>query len=282
MARAIGSGTISFGLVSIPVRLYVATHSEQLHFHMLHEKCGTRVRQHLYCPHCKRTIERSETVRGYEVRKGRYVSFTDEELDALEAEANRAIEIQEFVPLSAVDPIYFEDAHYLGPDRDGGKAYHVLAESMDKAERVAVAQFTHHGKEHLVLIRPYKKGLVLHTMYYADEVRSFDVDTGRQTARPGEITMAQRLIDQLASDTFRPERYKDEYRTRLKAAVQKKLKGREITAAEPEKPTGKVVDLMEALKQSLGGRRARSARRAGSTRRAQGGRRRGTQRRARA
>jgi DNA end-binding protein Ku len=152
---------------------------------------------------------------------------------------------------------------------------------MDKAQRVAVAQFTHHGKEHLVLIRPYKKGLVLHTMYYADEVRSFDVDTGRQTARPGEITMAERLIDQLASDTFRPERYKDEYRTRLKAAVQKRLKGHEITAAEPEQPKRKVVDLMEALKQSLGGR-ARSARRAGSTRRAHGARRQGGQRRARA
>jgi len=257
-SRSIGSGTISFGLISIPVRLYVATQSKQLHFHLLHATCGTRIRQRLYCPHHRREVKRTEVVRGFEVRKNRYVKFTEKELDALEAEANRGIEIQEFVPLSEVDPIYFEDVHYLGPERDAAKAYRLLAEGMRKADRVAVAQFTHHGKEHLVLIRPYEDGLVLHSMYYDDEVRSFDVAPSRGTSvRSNEVGMAERLIAQLSADHFHPERYQDAYRTRLKRAVEKKSKGEELTVAEPEKkPKGEVIDLMAALKESLASRRA--------------------------
>src|SRR5215470_1832727 len=195
-ARSIGSGTISFGLVSIPIRVYVATHSEQLGFNMLHEKCGTRIRQQLYCPHDQQVIERSETVRGYQFQKDRYVQFTDEELKALEAEANRAIDIHEFVPLAKVDPIYFEDAHYLGPDKGAEKAYHLLAQAMRETGKVALAQAVSRGKEELILIRPVDGGLALHSMYHADEVRSFeDIDTGGEPKlKANELELARRLV----------------------------------------------------------------------------------------
>jgi len=264
-ARSIGSGTISFGLVSIPIRVFVATHSEQLGFNMLHEACGTRIKQQLYCPQDERVIERNETIRGYQFAKDRYVRFTDEELKALEAEANRAIDIHEFVPLDKVDPIYFEDAHYLGPDKGAEKAYHLLADAMRATGKVALAQFVRGGKEHLVVIRPYDGGLVLHSMFYADEVRSIDeVDMGGEPkVRPNELQMAERLIEQLSSDDFRPDQYKDEYRERLQEVVQKKVAGEEVTIAEPEKPRAQVIDLMDALKASLA--RTERPRRAATT-----------------
>jgi DNA end-binding protein Ku len=259
-ARSIGSGTISFGLVSIPIRLYVATHSEQLSFNMLHEECGTRIKQQLFCPHHDRVIERSETIKGYEVQKDRYVTFSDEELKALEAEANRSIDIHEFVPLAKVDPIFFENAHYLGPDKGAEKAYALLADAMRDTGKVALAQYVRYGKEHLVLIRPYDGGLVLHTMHYADEVRSIEEIAAGNGAkvRPNEVDLARKLIDQLSAKDFRPEQYKDEYRSRLQEVVQKKLEGEEITTAEPEKPRAQVIDLMEALKASLARRDTRS------------------------
>src|SRR5262245_50654970 len=188
-ARSIGSGTISFGLVSIPVRLYVATHSEQLSFHMLHDQCGSRVRQQLWCPTDERVIERKETVKGYEFERDHYVRFSEDELKALEAQANRSIDIHEFVPLRRVDPLDHEDAHFPGPGRGAEKAYRLLSESMRETEMVALAQFGRYGKEHLVLIRPYDGGLVMHTMYYADEVRSLkDIDTGEDAKlKPAEL-----------------------------------------------------------------------------------------------
>src|SRR5213593_4397157 len=252
-ARSIGSGTISFGLVSIPIRVYVATHSEQLSFNMLHAPCHTRIKQQLYCPHHDKVVERSEIVKGYQFEKDRYVTFTDEEIRALEAEANRAIDIHEFVPLAGVDPIYFEDAHYLGPDKGAEKAYHLLAQAMRDTGKVALAQYVRGGKEHLVLLRPYDGGLVLHTMHYADEVRSLaEVDLGGEPkVRAGELEMARKLVQQLSAKAFRPEQYKDQYRERVEAVVQKKVAGQEVTAAEPEKPKAQVIDLMEALKASL-------------------------------
>jgi DNA end-binding protein Ku len=252
-ARSIGSGTISFGLVSIPVRLFVATSPKQLSFNMLHRECGSRIKQQLYCPRDERVVERSEIVKGYEFQKDRYVTFADEELKALEAEANRSIDIHEFVPLASVDPVYFENTHYLGPDKGAEKAYHLLADTMRDTGKVALAQFVHHGKEHLVVIRPFEGGLALHSMYYADEVRPIaDVDLGGSpTLRAGETELARRLVDQLSTDEFHPERYKDEYRDRLEEVVAKKVKGEEVTAAEPEPAKAQVIDLMEALKASL-------------------------------
>src|SRR2546428_2334295 len=195
-ARSSGSGTISFGLVSIPIRVYVATHSEQLSFNLLHAPCKTRIKQQLYCPHHDKVVERSELAKGYEFEKDRYVTFSDEELKALEAEANRAIDIHEFVPLAGVDPIYFEDAHYLGPDKGAEKAYHLLAQAMRETGKVALAQYVRGGKEQLVLVRPYDGGLVLHTMHYADEVPSLaDVDLVRAAKlRAGELQMARKPV----------------------------------------------------------------------------------------
>jgi DNA end-binding protein Ku len=252
-AHSIGSGTISFGLVSIPVRLYVATRTEQLSFNLLHQPCGTRIKQQTHCPHCDRVVERSELVKGYQFAKDRYVTFTEEELKALEAEASRAIEIHEFVPLAAVDPLYFEDAHYLGPDRGAEKAYHLLVQALRETGKVALAQFVHHGKEHLVLIRAVDSRLVLHSMYYADEVRPVaEVDAGGEAkVRVGEVDLARKLIEQLSAKAFRPERYKDAYRERVQEVVQKKVAGEEVTAAAPAPARAQVIDLMDALKASL-------------------------------
>lgn len=275
-ARSIGSGTISFGLVSIPVKLYVATSSEQLSFNLLHEECGTRIKQQLYCPHCQRVVERSETVKGYQFQKDRYVTFTDEELKALEAEANRSIDITEFVPLGKVDPIYFENSHYLGPDEGAEKAYHLLVEAMRDTDKVGLAQFTRHGKEHLALIRPFDRGLVLHSMYYADEVRTFgEIDLGAAPkVRPHEVELAQKLIEQLSADTFAPERFKDEYRDRVQEAVNRKVEGEEIRIAAPEPQRAQVIDLMDALKASLGRKGTAAEPRKAAANGAAGGRRR--------
>lgn len=254
-ARSIGSGTISFGLVSIPVRLYVATSSESLSFNMIHEPCRSRINQQIYCPTCEKVISRGETVKGYQFAKDQYVLFKDEELKALEAEANRSIEIQEFVPLADVDPIYFENAHYLGPEKGADKAYRLLVEAMRDTGKVAVAQWTSHGKEHVVLIRPLDGGLVMHMMYYADEVRPLAEITAEAEgapARPAEVELARKLIDQLSSDGFHPENYEDAHRGRVQALVEKKIAGEEVAAApETVAPRGQVIDLMEALKESL-------------------------------
>jgi DNA end-binding protein Ku len=262
-ARSIGSGTISFGLVSIPVRLFVATHSEQPSFNLLHGECNSRIKQQTYCPRCERVVERSELVRGYAVGKTDYVRFTDEELKALEAAASSAIEIQEFVPLARVDPVYFASTHYLGPDRGGEKAYRLLAESMRATGKVALAQHVSRGKEHLVLIRPFADGLALHGLYYADEIRPFaEVDRGGEVQiRPAETDLANRLIAELSADAFAPEQYHDHYRDRLKEAVDRKVAGEEITTAAPAGEAPHVIDLMDALKKSLAEGRAGRARR---------------------
>ena len=252
-ARPIGNATISFGLVSIPVRLFVATHSEQLSFNQIHEPCGSRIKQQILCPRCERAVERGEIVKGYQFEKDRYVTFTDEELKAVEAEASRNIDIHEFVPLASVDPLYFEGAHYLGPQAGAEKAYQLLVSAMHDRGTVALAQFVHHGKEHLVLIRPVGEGLVLHTMHYADEVRRFeDVETGGpQKIKPVEIDLAKKLVDQLSGGVFRPDQYQDAYRDRLREVVDRKIAGEAITTSEPAPARAQVIDLMEALKASL-------------------------------
>jgi DNA end-binding protein Ku len=251
--HSLGSGTISFGLVSIPVRLYTAASSGNVSFNQLHGPCGSRIRQQTFCPKCNKTVERAELVRGYEFAKDQYVQVKDEELKALEGEASKIIDIAEFVPLAEVDPIYFEKTYYLGPDKGGEKAYRLLADAMEKAGQVALAKYVMRGKESLVLIRAAQGGLMLHTMYFADEVRNFDeVDKGQSTKiREGELDLALQLINGLASETFSPDRYTDEYRHRVLEMVNKKVEGQEITVAEPAAPRAQVIDLMEALKESL-------------------------------
>src|SRR6195256_2012538 len=197
--HALGSGTISFGLVSIPVKLYTAASAGGGSFNQLHVKCGNRLRQQMVCPVDNEVVDRSQIVKGYEFQKDQYVRFTDEEIKSVEGEGSKVIEIQEFVPLSTVDPIYFEKTYYLGPDKGGDKPYRLLGDAMAKAERVALAKFVMRGKESLVLIRPAQHGLMLHTMYFADEVREFgEIDKGESaTLREGELGLALRLIEDL-------------------------------------------------------------------------------------
>jgi DNA end-binding protein Ku len=254
--HSIGSGTISFGLVSIPIKLYTAASAGGVSFNMLHAKCGNRVKQQMFCPVCTEVVDRAQLVRGYEFAKEQYVRFADEEIKALEGEASKVIDIAEFVPLPTVDPIYFEKTYYLGPDKGGEKAYRLLADAMTKTERVALAKFCMRGKESLVLIRSAQKGLMLHFMYFADEVRDFsEIDKGDEAKiKPGEMDLANRLIDELSKDSFRPDQYADEYRTRVLQAVEMKVEGQEVTSLAPEKQRTQVIDLMEALKQSLGKR----------------------------
>jgi Ku protein, prokaryotic len=251
--RSIGSGAISFGLVSIPVKLYVATSSQAPSFHLLHAKCGNRIRQQRVCPIDNEVVERDQLVKGYEFAKDQYVRVTDDELKALEGEASEAIEISEFVPLSKVDPIYFERSYYLGPDKGGEKAYRLLTDTMTQVGKVALAKFVMRGKENLVIVRAAQKGLMMHTMYFANEVRSFDeIPKGESAKITGaETSLAIRLIDELSNDEFEPEKYHDEYSERVLKLVNEKAEGKEITLAQPVAQRGQVIDLMAALKESL-------------------------------
>lgn len=252
-ARSLGSGTISFGLVSIPVQLYTATSSKKISFNLLHAKCGSRIKQQTYCPKCEEVIDRSALVRGYEFSKGEYVQFTEEELKSLEQESSKIIDIAEFVPLAKVDPIYFENTYYLGPDKSGEKPYRLLAEAMAKTHRVALAKLVLRGKENLVLIRPAEQGLMLHTMYYADEIRNFgEIEKGRSaTVKEAELKLAIHLIDQLSNEEFKPDQYQDEYRARVLELVNQKIEGKQVTVAAVAPQRGQVIDLMQALKESL-------------------------------
>jgi DNA end-binding protein Ku len=251
--RSIGSATISFGLVSIPVELYTATSSQRVSFNLLHAKCGSRIKQQNFCPTCNLVVERSDLVRGYQHAKGEYVQISEEELDAMEEESSRVIDIAEFVPLPKVDPIYFENTYYLGPDKAGEKPYRLLADAMAKTDRVALAKYVMRGKENLVLIRPAKDGLMLHVMRYADEIRDFgEVDKGSKAAvRDAELKLAIHLIDQLTNKEFKPEQYHDQYRERVMELVNQKLEGKKVVRPPAAPARGQVIDLMEALKQSL-------------------------------
>src|SRR5437867_3569623 len=255
-SHSIGSGNISFGLVSIPVKMFTAASSEAVSFNQIHPKCGGRIKQQLLCPTCNEIVERNTLVKGYEFAKDQYVQFTEDELKALEGETSRMIDIAEFVPLAQVDPIYFEKTYYLGPDKGGEKAYRLLADTLKGSGRVALAKFVMRGKENLVLIRASQDGLMLHTMYFADEIRDFsEVDKGENAkVKPGEMELAQRLVNELASDRFKPEQYADEYRTRVLEAVEAKVEGKQVTSLAPQAQRAQVIDLMDALKQRLGKR----------------------------
>jgi len=252
-ARATSSGTISFGLVSIPVKLYTASQSKAVRFNMLDPSDKSRVKQQLVNAKTGEVVERADALRGYEYSKGQYVVFAEEELKALEQKSDRTIEIEEFVPIEQVDPLYFERAQLLGPDKGGAKAYRLLCESMREMGRVAVGRFSTRGRQQLVLIRPYAEGLVLHGLHYADEVRGFDdVDLGDEVGfKAGEVELAKQLIEQLSGDTFAPERYEDEYRQAVLEAVDRKVAGEEIVLAATEEPREQIIDLVAALKQSL-------------------------------
>jgi DNA end-binding protein Ku len=259
-ARSIGTATISFGLVTVPVRMYTASESSAaISFNMLHGKCGSRLKQQYICTKDEEIVPRDQMVKGYEFAKDQYVTFTETELKAMAEESTRAIEITEFVPVQKVDPIYFESAYYLGPDKGGERAYTLLAAAMRQTGRSALAKWAARGKMYLVMLRPVEKGLVMQVLLYADEVRPFDeVPVGDSQVKDAELKLAIQLIDQIATEEFHPENYEDEVRKRYNAAIQEKVQGREITATAPEEPKAQIIDLMEALKASLGNRASRA------------------------
>lgn len=258
MPRALQSASLSFGLVNIPVKLYTAAHSQSVAFHLLHAKDGSRIHEQMVCQSEDKPVDRKELVKGYEISKGKYIEVTNEELAALEADANRNVEIQEFVAVDAVDPVYFSKAYYLGPDKGGDKPYRLLAQAMHHEGQAAIAQFVQRGKEELVMVRPVADNkLMLHVLYYADEVQAFDETPAGKAANERELQLALQLIRQLQSHRWDPKRYHDTYRERVLALIKKKQAGEKIVTPKAVRAHGDVLDLMSALKKSLqaGGKR---------------------------
>ncbi len=256
MARAIAGATISFGLVSIPVKLYSATQpSAGVSFNLLHGKCGTRVKQQYICPRDNELVSRDEMVKGYEISKDTYVTFTPEELKALEERATETIDIAQFVPVASIDPVYFDKPYYLSAEKGGEKAYMLLTEAMRESGRAALARYAARGKQYLVMVRPTTEkpgGLVLQQLLYADEVRPLsEVPLPDGEVREPELKLARQLIDQIASETFEPTLYHDDVRVRIQADIERKQQGQDIATSEPEPQPARIIDLMEALKASL-------------------------------
>ena len=252
--RAISSGTISFGLVSIPVKVYTATSSQKVRFNMLEPDTGARPKQQYVSSVTGEPVDRKDMVKGYEYARGQFVTLTEEELKALEADRTGSMDIVEFVPLDAIDLVQIEKSYYIGPDKGGDKAYQLLRTAMTRKDVVAVGRWADKGKEQLVLIRPYRGGLILHHLFYANEVRAYeDLDLGPEMDFADvELDLADKLIDQLSTDEFDPEQYEDTYTTKVKDLIDQKVAGEEITTA-PEQPKAQIIDLFEALKQSLDG-----------------------------
>jgi DNA end-binding protein Ku len=253
-ARSIGTATISFGLVSIPTKLYTTNEtSGDIHFNMLHDADGARLKQQYICTKCNEIVDREHTVKGYEHAKGQYVVFTAEELKALDAVATQTIALEEFVPASAVDPLYVEKSYYLGPDKGGERAYKLIHDAMLETDLVGIASYSARGKQYIVCLRPFKEGLILHQLRYAQEVKDWGEVPLPQLPelKDAEISLAKQIIQQIAHETFSPDKYKDEVQERMMQLINQKVEGQEITVA-PEAPAGKVIDLMEALKASLG------------------------------
>lgn len=250
--RAISSATISFGLVSIPVKVFTATSSQRVSFKMLEAETGARLKQQYISTVSGEVVPRSAMAKGYEYTRGQFVVLSAEELKALEVARTGHIEIQQFVPLDSVDLVQIEKSYYLGPDRGGDKAYQLLGKAMLRREQVAVGRWAARGKEQLVLIRPYQDGLLLHQLFYASEVRAFDeVDLGATfDLKDVELDLADKLIEQLAQDKFEPDQFEDHYTLRVRELLDQKVAGQEIVAA-PEAPQAQIIDIFEALKQSL-------------------------------
>jgi DNA end-binding protein Ku len=251
--RSIATGTISFGLVSIPVRLYAATQpAAQISFNLLHAKDGARLKQQYVCSLDGEKVEREDMVKGYEVAKDRYVTFTTEELKALDEIATQTIDITEFVPAAQVDPVYFDKAYHLGPDKAGAKAYRLLAEALARAGKAALARYAARGKQYLVLIRPAGGRLVMQQLYHADEVRSpEEIPLDAAEPKEQELQLALMLIEQTAADGFHPERYPDMVKQRVQEAIERKLAGQDLQVAPAPEPQAQVIDLMAALKASI-------------------------------
>ena len=257
-ARSIASLSLSFGLVSIPVKVYSATESSSgVSFNLLHN-CGSRVKQQYLCLKENVLVERADMVKGYEFEKDRYVMFKPAELKALEESARHTIDIISFIPLSAVDPIYYDKAYYLAPDKRGGKPYRLLLEAMRESGRCALARWAWKGKQYVVQVRPGEDGLILQQLLYADEVRSMkDLDIEKADIQKPELQLALQLIDQISADSYEPTDFEDEEKKRVLAAIDEKIAGKEIvvTEHEAEPASGQIIDLIEALRASLQSRK---------------------------
>jgi len=262
--RSIASLTISFGLVAIPVKLYSATvASERITFNLLRQKDGSRVKQQYVAVNDGKLVERADMVKGYEFAKDQYVQFSAEELKALEETTTHSIDIGQFVPLESVDPVYFDGTYYLAPDKGGSKPYALLATALRKTKQCAVGRWISRGKENIIVIRPLAEGLAMHQLHFQAEVRAIK-DIGLESApvSEAELKLAEQLIAHLAAKKFDPNEYHDEFKERVEAAIQRKVAGKEVSLAEAPQPRGggNVIDLMQALRASLGEKAAKPAR----------------------
>jgi DNA end-binding protein Ku len=252
-ARSIATLTVSFGLVSIPVRLYSATESAKaISFNLLHKDCGSRLKQQYFCIKEEVPVARDEMVKGYEFAKDQYVLFTPEELKSFEEAGTHMAEITEFVPIDKVDPVYYDKAYYLSPDKGGAKPYALLARAMKESGRCALGRWAARGKQYIVMIRPVEEGLVMQQLLYAGEVRSIkEVEIPETEVKDAELKLAKQLIEAQSSETFDPSQYTDQVSARIQAAIEKKVAGQEISLTEEPERGAQVIDLMEALRASL-------------------------------
>ncbi len=252
-ARPIAAATVSFGLVSVPIKLYSAAEPKsKVNFNWVHKDCGSRLKQQYVCKKDGEVVEREDMVKGYEFAKDQYVLFTPDELKALEEKATETIDIAEFVPAGQVERLYLNKTYYLGPDKGGERAYRLLSQAMRETGLSALARYAARGKQYLVLVRPMSDGLVMEQLHYANELRSFsEVPLGEGTVKDEELQLAVQLVKQAASDEFKPETYQDDVRNRMMEQIQRKIEGEEITAAPAEEPQTQIIDLMEALKASI-------------------------------
>lgn len=272
-STTVWKGHLTFGLVSIPLRLYPAARSERIELHQLHKKCRTRLRRPLFCPTCNRMVEPSEVVKGYEYEKGQYLLVEDQEVKKLAPQAGEAMEIEEFVPLAEIDPLYYDTSYFAVPEKSGQRAYRLLVETMQETGKVALAKMAMHQREYIVAIRTRDQGLTLHTLYFADEIREApEYGQADGEVKPREVKLAKDLVATLSTH-FDPDKYHDEYQARLKKLLDAKSKGKPLPVIA-ERRLAPVVDIMDALKKSVaerqgkGGRAVETASRRGARRKA--------------
>jgi DNA end-binding protein Ku len=252
MASTIWKGYISFGLITIPIRLYAAARGERVSFNQIHSPCGSRIKQQTFCPVCDRVVERGELVKGYELTKNRYVIVNDDEIKEVAPPSSDSMEIMEFVKAETIDPIYYDASYFMVPEDAGKKAYSLLMDTMKKSGFSAIAKIAMHQREHTVVVRPHTDGLLLHTMFYPEEVRDIP-EFGKNNhveVKPQEIQLAEKLVEGLATD-FDPSKYHDQYSTRLMEMIRSKEEGQPVSVTEPKR-LAPVIDLMQALQKSLG------------------------------
>ena len=252
MATSVWKGYLTFGLISIPIRLFSAARTERVSLNQLHNVCKTRIRMPLYCPHCERQVPRNEIIKGYEYEKDQYVLFTEDELDKIEPQSARSMEILEFVKVNEIDPLYYDASYYVTPEDEGKKAYQLLLAAMEESGYAAIAKLTMHQREHIVVVRPRANGMTLHTMYYTNEIREvaeYGQSDKSAEPKPQEKKLAEQLIESLAAK-FEPEKYKDQYQESMRAMIDAKQQGQEVAEA-PHPKLAPVIDLMEALKKSI-------------------------------